>query len=121
MTGEDKAIRRMLCDRTEENLSFSLRNKILLEVEKEAVKKKKRAYIRNIVWVSCVSLALTSGAVYILVAHIGFSLSVPSLQWSPDSKNMWIISVYLALIIVLLLVFDHFLRKAYERHKTGVS
>lgn len=121
MEKKDKALRRALQKQAENDFPFSLRNKIMASIETEAVRKKKRAYVRNIIFVLVVSILLASGAGYLLALHMGMSFSMSALEFTPESKSLFFSSVFIGAIILSLLVIDGLLRKKYERHKKRFS
>jgi len=114
---KNKAIMKALIEREELNFPVSLRNKILLNINKEAEKQIKLKYYYGILLISCISLILTAGTVFLLVTHFGLVFSFPTINLSFVGNPLFHSSLSLALIVLLLLVLDDVMRKTFYRVK----
>jgi len=114
---KDNAIKKALIGQEDINFPFTLRNKILLNINKEAEKQMKLKYIYGILLISCISLILTAGTIFLLVTRFGLVFNFPTINLSFVSNPLFLSSLYLASIVLLLLILDDMLRKMFFRVK----
>lgn len=115
---KDEAIKKALNEQEEIYFSSVLRNKILLNIDNEDKKLTKRKDIYSIILVSCISITLVAGSVFLLVTRLGLIFKLPTIDLSIFNKPLFHSSLYLASIILLLLIVDELLRKRFYRFKS---
>jgi len=109
------AIKQAVSSEKELKISLPLRNKILLNINKEAAKQGKRNYIYNIILVSITSLILVGITIYIMITYTNVNFAFPTIDLSIIEHTHFYSSFYFALIISFLLMLDGLFRKKYVK------
>ena len=118
----DKAIRKALQSTESPRLSADFNSRMMAEVYRAVERKKKRAYILGLCLISGVSLALIGLAVYVFYTYSSFDLSLQlpnfsKMQFSSESKSIFGFSIYIALLSLILIGLDHYLRHKWMMRK----
>jgi formate-dependent nitrite reductase membrane component NrfD len=118
----DKAIIKALQSTESPRLSADFNSRLMAEVYRTVERKKKRAYILSLCLVSGVSLALIGMAVYVFYTYSSFDLSIQlpnfsKMQFSSESKSIFGFSIYIALLSLILIGLDHYLRHKWMMRK----
>ena len=115
---KDKAIYKAMLKQEDFIIPENLRSKIVQNIYALKYKQRKRNYILSLILVSCVSVTITVSTFYLLVKRFELNFSFPSFDLSFPSFNLSFVanpilqpSIFLAIIISLLLMFDTVLRK----------
>lgn len=111
----DKAIIKALQSTESPRLSADFNSRMMAEVYRAAERKKKRSYILGLCLISGVSLVLIAMVVYVFQTYFSFDLSVelpkfPKIHFSSESKSIYGFSIYIALLTLILIGLDHYLR-----------
>ena len=118
----DKAIIKALQATESPRLSADFNSRMMAEVYRAVERKKKRAYILGLCLISGVSLALIGLAVYVFYTYSSFDLSLQlpnfsKMQFSSESKSIFGFSIYIALLSLILIGLDHYLRHKWMMRK----
>ncbi len=118
----DKAIIKALQSTESPRLSADFNSRLMAEVYRTVERKKKRAYILGLCLISGVSLALIGLAVYVFYTYFSFDLSIQlpnfsKMQFSSESKSIFGFSIYIALLSLILIGLDHYLRHKWMMRK----
>ena len=118
----DKEIRKALQSTESPRLSADFNSRMMAEVYRAVERKKKRAYILGLCLISGVSLALIGLAVYVFYTYSSFDLSLQlpnfsKMQFSSESKSIFGFSIYIALLSLILIGLDHYLRHKWMMRK----
>lgn len=118
----DKAIIKALQSTESPRLSADFNSRMMAEVYRAVERKKKRAYILSLCLVSGVSLALIGMAVYVFYTYFSFDLSIqlprfPEMELSEESKSIYGFSIYIAVLSLILIGLDHYLRHKWMMRK----
>jgi hypothetical protein len=105
---QDKALKRALQKQSLDKLPTDFNSRLMMQIHREAERKKKRSFIIGLCSVSAVSLLLISLAIYLLKDYLTFSFHIPAL--SPESRAIYGFCFYIAFLIVLLIGFDNYFR-----------
>jgi hypothetical protein len=116
----DKAIIKALQSTESPRLSVDFNSRLMVEVYRAAEQKKKRAYILSLCLVSGVALVLIASAVYLLKTYflVDFSFHFPKMHFSSESKSMYGFSIYIAMLILILIGLDNYLRHKWMMRKS---
>ena len=111
----DKAIIKALQSTESTRLSADFNSRMMAEVYRAAERKKKRSYILGLCLISGVSLILIAMVIYVFQTYFSFDLSVelpkfPKMHFSPESKSIYGFSIYIALLTLILIGLDQYLR-----------
>jgi hypothetical protein len=118
----DKAIIKALQSTESPRLSADFNSRMMEEVYRAVERKKKRAYVLGLCLISGVSLALIGLAVYMFYTYFSFDLSIqlprfPKMGFSAESKSIFGFSIYIALLSLILIGLDHYLRHKWMMRK----
>lgn len=118
----DKAIIKALQSTESPRLSADFNSRMMAEVYRAVERKKKRAYVLGLCLISGVSLALIAMAVYVFHTYFSFDLSIqlsrfPEMQFSAESKYIYGFSIYIAVLSLILIGLDHYLRHKWMMRK----
>jgi len=119
----DKAIIKALQSTQSPRLSADFNSRMMAEVYRAVERKKKRAYILSLCLVSGVSLALIAMAVYVFYTYFSFDLSIqlpkfPKMEFSSESKSIYEFSIYIALLTLILIGLDNYIRHKWLMRKS---
>ena len=117
----NKAIIKALKSTKSPMLSADFNARLMTQIYHAAERKKKRVYILNLCLISGVSLVLIAMAVYLLNNYFSFNLSIhlPKFNVTPQSITVYGFSFYIALLILILIGIDHYLRQRWMIKKSG--
>jgi len=118
----DKAIRKALQSTESPRLSADFNSRMMAEVYRAVERKKKRAYVLGLCLISGVSLMLIAMAVYVFYTYFPWNFKfelpkLPKMQFSSESKSMYEFSIYIALLSLILIGLDHYLRHKWMMRK----
>ena len=118
----DKAIRKALQSTESPRLSADFNSRLMAEVYRAVERKKKREYVLGICLISGVSLVLVGMAVYVFLTYIPWNFAFelpkfPKVHLSSESKSMYEFSIYIALLSLILIGLDHYLRHKWMMRK----
>lgn len=106
-----QALERRQTEDLASNFSYRMMERVRLEAEKQ---KKRRA---SIVWVALLAsvLSLLGLGVYTLVFYLNFRFAdyLPSMEYVCKDTPLLIFYLYVALLVLVLLGLDYWLRKKY--------
>lgn len=106
-----QALERRQTEELASNFSYRMMERVRLEAEKQ---KKRRA---SIVWVALLVsvLSLLGLGVYALVFYLNFSFAdyLPQMNYICQDTTLLIFYLYIALLVLVLLGIDYWLRKKY--------
>ena len=111
----DKAIIKALQSTESPRLSADFNSHLMAEVYRAVERKKKRAYVLGLCLVSGVSLVLIGLTVYVLYTYFSFDLRLelpkfPKMYFSSESKSLYEFSIYIALLSLILIGLDNYIR-----------
>ncbi|MDD5185023.1 MAG: hypothetical protein PHS84_07140 [Paludibacter sp.] len=114
---EDKALKKVLKVHNNTLLPVEFNKVLMNRIYIESEKKRRRSFIWGICLISFVSLSLITMAIYLLKDYLSFNISLhfPAFVWSPGSESIFGFSSYIALLVLVLLALDRYLRSI--RHK----
>lgn len=117
----DKAIIKALQSTESPRLSTDFNSRLMTQIYRAAERKKKRTYVLSLCLVSGVSLALIAMTVYLLNNYFAFNLSLhlPKLNVNPQSVTIYGFSFYIALLVLILIGLDNYLRHKWMIKKSG--
>ena len=109
----DKALHKVLKTSGQNELPFGFEQRVMKAVFIKAEKEAKCRSALSLILVSLVSLAIISGAVYVLNLYysLSFSLNVPRITYTSETKSILAFSFYIASIVLFLLGLDSYLRR----------
>jgi hypothetical protein len=119
----DKAIIKALQSTESPRLSADFNSRLMVEVFLAAERKKKRAYVLGLCLISGVSLTMIGLVVYLFHTYFSFDLSVelpkfPKMHLSSESKSMYEFSIYIALLSLILIGLDNYIRHRWMMKKS---
>jgi len=111
----DKSIRKALQSTESTRLSADFNSRMMAEVYRSVERKKKRAYVLGLCLISGVSLALIAMAVYVFYSYFPWTFKFelpkfPKMHFSSESKSMYGFSIYIALLSLILIGLDNYIR-----------
>jgi len=117
----DKAIIKALQSTQSPRPSVDFNSRMMAEVYRAVERKKKRAYILSLCLASGVSLALIAMTIYLLNNYFAINLHIhlPKFNVSDQSISVYGFSFYIALLILILIGLDHYLRHKWLMKKSG--
>jgi len=109
---KDKAIRKALQSTESSKLSPDFNSRMMNQIYGAAERKRKRSYVLSLCLISGVSLALIAMTGYLMNDYfsVDFSLHLPKFHLSSESISIYGFSFYIALLILILIALDHYLR-----------
>jgi hypothetical protein len=115
----DKAIIKVLGREERPSLSGGFNERAMQRIYREVVRKKRRAFVWTVVSVSAVSLVLIGLAGYLLNRYTtgGLHIRVSLPQFDSGVFARYEFCFYIALLVVVLMGFDHLLRGYWSRKK----
>ena len=118
----DKAIIKALQSTESPRLSTDFNSRMMAEVYRAVERKKKRAYVLGLCLISGVSLALIGLAVYVFYTYfsIDFKFELPKfpkMNLTPESKSIYGFSIYIALLSLMLIGLDNYIRHKWMSRK----
>lgn len=120
--GSDKGLKQALVQEEPAKLSSNYYFRTMEKVEEMARRQERKAGWRISVLLLCVSLALVGGGIIILLHYCPGILKVNLMQAVKEGSNMPVLPLWaLAVLVLLLLVFDYWIRKAYAKRFFGKS
>ena len=119
----DKAIIKALQSTESPRLSADFNSRLMAEVYRAVERKKKRAYVLGICLISGVSLVLIGLAVYVFLTYIPWNFTFelpkfPKINLTPESKWMYGFSFYIALLTLILIGLDNYIRHKWMTRKS---
>jgi len=119
----DKAIIKALQSTESPRLSADFNSHLMAEVYRAVERKKKRAYVLGLCLISGVSLVLIGLAVYVFNTYFSFDLSIelpkfPKMRLSSESKSIYGFSIYIALLSLILIGLDNYIRHKWMMKKS---
>ena len=117
----DKAIIKALQSTESSKLPDNFNSQLMTRIYRAAEQKKKRAYILSLSLASGVSLTLIAMTIYLLNNYfaVNLHLHLPKFNVSNQSISVYGFSVYIALLILILIGLDHYLRHKWLMKKSG--
>jgi len=115
----DKAIIKALQSTESSKLPDNFNSQLMTRIYRATERKKKRAYILSLSLASGVSLALIAMTIYLLNNYfvVNLHLHLPKFNVSDQSISVYGFSVYIALLILILIGLDHYLRHKWMMRK----
>ncbi len=118
--GRDKGLKQALMQEEPVRLSSNYYYRMVKKVEEAAQLQERKAGRRMAVVLLCVSLALAAGGIAVLSHYSPDVFKVDLLQVVNDSCNVPAMPLWaLGVLVVLLLLFDYWMRKAYFKRSFG--
>ena len=119
----DKAIIKALQSTEGPRLSADFNSRLMAEVYRAVERKKKREYVLGICLISGVSLVLIGLAVYVFLTYIPWNFTLelpkfPKINLTPESKSMYGFSFYIALLTLILIGLDNYIRHKWTPRKS---
>ena len=116
----DKAIIKALQSTESSKLPDNFNSRLMTRVYRAAEQKKKRAYILSLCLASGVSLVLIAMAVFLLNNYFAFNLGLHLPKWNVNAQSISVygFSFYIALLILILVGLDHYLRHKWMMKKS---
>ncbi|HLP13269.1 MAG TPA: hypothetical protein VK177_15135 [Flavobacteriales bacterium] len=119
----DKAIIKALQSTESPRPSADFNSRLMAKVYRAAERKKKRDYVLGLCLVSGVSLALIGLAVYVFNTYFSFDLRLelpkfPKMHFSSESKSIYEFSIYIALLSLILIGLDNYIRHKWMMRKS---
>jgi hypothetical protein len=118
----DKAIIKALQSTEIPRLSADFNLRMMAEVYRAVERKKKRAYVLGLCLISGVSLALIGLAVYVFYTNFSMDFKfelpkLPKMQLSSETKSIYAFSIYIALLSLMLIGLDNYIRRKWLTRK----
>lgn len=118
----DKAIIKALQSTEIPRLSADFNSRMMAEVYRAVERKKKRAYVLGLCVISGVSLALIGLAVYVFYTYFSMNFKfelpgLPKIQLSSATKSIYAFSTYIALLSLMLIGLDNYIRRKWLTKK----
>lgn len=110
---QDKAIRKALQIQKSSKLPTDFNSRLMMQIYREAERKRKHSFIIGLCSVSAISLLLISLAIYLLKDYLTFSFHIPAL--SPESRVIYGFCIYIAFLIVILIGLDNYFRTSRQK------
>jgi len=119
----DKAIIKALQSTESPRLSTDFNSRLMAEVYRAAERKKKREYVLGICLISGVSLVLVGIAIYVFITYIPWKFTFelpnfPKMNLTSESKSMYEFSIYIALLSLILIGLDNYIRHKWMMKKS---
>ena len=118
--GRDKGLKQALMQEEPVRLSSNYYYRMMKKVEEAARQQERKAGRRMAVVLLCASLALVAGGIVVVSHYFPNAFRIDLLQAVNDSCNvpampLWVLGV----LVVFLLLFDYWMRKAYLKRSFG--
>ena len=106
---QDNALRKVLKKQVT-GLSPDFNEQLLNRIFVVAEQRKKRSFVLGLCAISAASLSLVSVGIYLLKDYLTFSFHLPAFKLSPEALGIFGFSFYIAILILLLMVLDNYIR-----------
>jgi len=118
--GRDKGLKQALMQEEPVRLSSNYYYRMMKKVEEAAQLQERKSVRRMAVALLCASLALVAGGIVVVSHYFPNAFRIDLLQAVNDSCNvpampLWVLGV----LVVFLLLFDYWMRKAYFKRSFG--
>jgi hypothetical protein len=116
----DRALKKAVKNSVSDILPYGFENRVMKQVFHETEKKKKKIYLYGIFLASFVSLIMIAGCVLLLSRYFGlkFSLDWIQLNISGEAFRTLVFFGNIAIVVLILLFIDAYLRKLKHKHQT---